>query len=277
MASCASETANSNEEYATEVENIDSAQGEDNIYYGIPSPEEMFVLMRRNEKFDPSLQFPIQDVEGYTTSKEQSIIFGIYLSDLAYGAVYEDFEQSMKYFKVIEKLADKLNLTAAFNEALASRIQNNLKTPDSLLLISNDSYRSIIKCLEENDRGNTIALVASAGWIESMYIATNLISTIKDNQEQLNQIAEQKFLYENLMGYLGQYDDFAIKSVKEDLVELGTLFNSLEQKEKERSSKKVGGKLMLSGGTYYVMTPEQFVNLKGIIAKIRGNMTGASI
>ena len=42
------------------------------------------------------------------------------------------------------------------------------------MFLSNDTYFQAYSYLEENERGSTLALIVLGGWIESLYIMTNL-------------------------------------------------------------------------------------------------------
>lgn len=139
------------------------------------------------------------------------VIFGAYTADLAYTAAFEEYQTTIKYFAVVRKLADKIEISSAFDETLVNRIQNNLNSADSLIAITNDSYFQIVDYLEKNQRGNVLGIIAFGGWLESVYIVSEEIKNLNDDQMQNNPIVErfvdQNETLDNIILFLERYSD----------------------------------------------------------------------
>ena len=200
---------------------IDETKGNE-TYYQIPSPDEMFGFIKESGlEFNGELLNPIQNVENYSDPKSQALNFGVYSADLAYTAAFEEFNETTKYFGTIQKLAEPIGLSSAFDPALIERIQKSLDNPDSLVAITNTSYFSTIEHLEQNEQGDKLGLIASAGWLETVYIVVNTANYSED-KAAIDRLADQKLTLDNLLAYLEKYKS------NEDVKEVLGWFNELE-------------------------------------------------
>jgi hypothetical protein len=181
-------------------------------YYQIPSPDEMFAFIKQSGmKYNSNLLIDPSYSEKIVDPVALPVIFGAYTADLAYTAAFEEYQTTIKYFAVVRKLADKIEISSAFDETLVNRIQNNLNSADSLIAITNDSYFQIVDYLEKNQRGNVLGIIAFGGWLESVYIVSEEIKNLNDNQMQNNPIVErfvdQNETLDNIILFLERYSD----------------------------------------------------------------------
>lgn len=259
------------------VEQVDEVVKERNeSFYQIPAPDEMFSFIKNSGLiYNKSLINSPQKSSTYSTPMEQTLIFGVYSADLAYTASYEEFNESIKYFATVQKLADNIGISGAFNEELMNNIKNNLDKPEQLLANSNDSYFSVVEYLEENEQGNKLGIIAAAGWIETVYIVANSIDYSK-NSAALQRLADQKLTLDNLMLYLEKHqDDSNVKETMIWLKELEATFANLSEGNASSGislKKKEGGKMVLGGGASVVMTKDQFIAVKSKINEIRAKI-----
>lgn len=276
LTSCGGEdkTDETNDDIVEEV--IDGLKNES--YYQIPSPDEMFGFIKESGlKYNKAVLNPIQNVNSYTDPKQQTLNFGIYSADLAYTAAFEEYQESIKYFGSVQKLADQIGLSSAFDKALIERVQNNLDNADSLVAITNTSYFSVVEYLEQNEQGGKLGLVASAGWLETVYIVCNSANYKKD-KAAVERLADQKLTLDNLLAYLEKYKDND-KDVAEALgwfTDLKVAFDDLEEKSTGSGislKKKEGAKKMvLGGGENIKITEDQFNAIKNKVNEIRNNI-----
>tara|TARA_R110001592_G_scaffold225276_1_gene481066 strand:+ start:11059 stop:11952 length:894 start_codon:yes stop_codon:yes gene_type:complete len=262
------------EEVAEVVEEV--VEEENKSYYQIPSPDEMFGFIKESGlKYNSASLNPIQNATSYNDPKNQALNFGIYSADLAYTAAFEEYQESIKYFGSIQKLGDQIGLSAAFDKSLIERIQNNLDNADSLVAITNTSYFSVVDYLEQNEQGDKLGLVASAGWLETVYIAANSINYDKD-KAAVERLADQKLTLDNLIAYLEKYSENAdVKEVLEMFMELEETFAILDEVDSGAGislKKKEGGKMVLGGGSTIKISKDQFEAIKAKISEIRNNI-----
>lgn len=246
-------------------------------YYQIPSPDEMFGFIKESGlKYNKATLNPIQNASSYTNPRQQALNFGIYSADLAYTAAFEEYQESIKYFGSVQKLADQIGLSSAFDKSLIERVQNNLNNADSLVAITNTSYFAVVDYLEQNEQGDKLGLVASAGWLETVYIVCNSANYKKD-KAAIDRLADQKLTLENLLAYLEKYNTSEeVNEVYGWFKELETVFAGLEEKSSGSGislKKKEGAKKMvLGGGENIKITEEQFNAIKNKVNEIRNNI-----
>ena len=257
------------------VEEVVEEEG-NKSYYQIPSPDEMFGFIKESGlAYNAELLNPIQNVENYTEPNSQALNFGIYSAELAYTAAFGEFDNTIKYFGTIQKLADQIGISSAFDKALIERVQGNLEDVDSLVGITNTSYFAVVDYLEQNEQGDKLGIIASAGWIETLYIVANS-TDYKNNKAAVERLADQKLTLENLLDYLEVYKDNAnVGTLIASLNELSLAFDSLGEEEGKSGislKKKEGGKMVLGGGSTITITEAQFNALKDKINEIRNSI-----
>jgi hypothetical protein len=246
-------------------------------YYRIPSPDEMFDFIKESGlSFNGELLNSIKNVDRYSDPKKQALNFGIYTADLAYTSAFKEFIETTKYFVTVQKLAESVGISAAFDPSTIERAMANLNNADSLVAITNTSYFAVVDYLEQNEQGDKLGLIASAGWLETVYVIANSIDYSKD-KGALNRLADQKFALDNLLDYMSEYKENA------DVAEVLTWFNELElvfanlaQKESKGAGisfkKKESGKMLLGGGASISMSEDQFNAIKEKVNQIRNNI-----
>jgi hypothetical protein len=213
--------------------------------------------------------------EQYVDLKGKSMGMGIYIADLAYTASFSEFQSSIKYFNAIVLMADDIGIGSSFDAALMSRIENNLEHSDSLQAISDASYYKIIGELEANDRGHVVGMIAAGGFLESLFIAVQLVDKFDAEDPLIQRIAAQKLIYENIMKYLEQYkDDQNVEWTIMDMTALNEIFLEVSDNRRDTELKKnESGKNVLGGtGGVYITEPE-FEDLRDKVTQLRNAIT----
>lgn len=261
------------EEVEVEVTTEDTTKDETQKFYQIPAPDEMFGFIKKSGlTYNKALINSPQKQSEYTSPLEQTMIFGVYSADLAYTAAYEEFNESIKYFATIQKLAENIGISGAFNEELMNNIKNNLDKPEQLLENSNDSYFSVVDYLEENQQGDKLGIIAASGWLETVYIVANSIDYNK-NDAALQRLADQKLTLDNLLMYMENHqDNNDVAAVISMLKELETAYGEVGESEESGSGitlKKTDGKMVLGGGSSPKITQTQFEAIKSKVTALR--------
>lgn len=224
------------------------------IHYKIPSPMEMFIFLERTKaEFQSSKTHDINKVSHYVSRKDQAINFGVYSADLAYCAVYADFQKTINYFNTAKQLASSLGLHEGFGEAIALRIDNNLSNIDSLMEITADSYQLANQFLEDQGQVDILGLILVGGWVEGVYLALHSVHGIDLNDPIVERIADQQVLLENLMAFLKKNEtQNYISEIIEDLAPVQEAFDELYFNDEET-----------------LITQSQFVNITNEINVLR--------
>lgn len=247
-------------------------------FYQIPTPNELFTVIKEiGGKARTDLMNPVDNADKYSDSYQKGINFGVYSADLAYASAYETGTTSLDYFKVISKMGDELGVSGAFDKTIFDRVEKNLDNGDSLLSMSNDSYFEAYAYLEENEKGAVLGLIVTGGWIESMYIVTNLVDKYSDSNPIIERIAGQKYTLENLLGYLNEYpDDENVGIALAELQKLEAIYGMMEVTGELNSTsvEKKGDLNVISGGKSIKITKESFLELKAVVKEIRESFVG---
>lgn len=215
------------------LQNIDSLSQTikfSNTLFSLPSPYQLTMLVRNSGvAFNSNLLNPIDNRQNYTSNFYKCVNLGVYGADLAYMSIYEQSPLIVSLFSVIKGLSNDLDLTSAFNKELVERIENNVNNKDSLMNIVSGAYRDMDVYMKEAQRQREGSLVLAGGWIESMYILSQL--TAESKSDALAQrIGESRQPLDNLIKILSPYyhDAPEIESLMNELVELADVFAGVE-------------------------------------------------
>jgi len=246
------------------------------IEYSVPTPNELFEIIRnQNVKLDIELVNDIANKELYIHTKSKAINFGVYSADIGYMSCFEHNLEFLRYSKVIEELGEDLGISDVFDKELMSRIENNEGNSDSLFVISNDTYFNSYQYLEENNKGNELALIISGGFIESLYIITNLAGDYSKDNLIIQEIGGQKIVLENIIDFCSTYmDDEAVSEIMIDLDDLGQVYEANMDFIEESSSITTENDIVtLNGGGHFEMNETTFNAVKEKITIIRTKLT----
>ncbi|NSW44459.1 MAG: hypothetical protein HPY79_01330 [Bacteroidales bacterium] len=195
----------------------------------VPSPIELYIFMyNANVKFAKENLNPIDNHSKYISKHKKAINLGIYASDLAYCTVFKQNKETFSYFSVTKKIADDLGLTEGFDEKIVKRIDQNMSNSDSLYQISNDSYSTAVRFLEQQGKEDLLPLMITGAWIESVNLAIKSVQKFDPNNEIVIRIADQGLLLENILE-LFQYvkDNPEFKEVIDKLLDLQQSYDKL--------------------------------------------------
>ncbi len=250
------------------------------ITYLIPSPKDMFKLTSEEKlTYSDKVLNKKENAEKYIDTKSLEIGFGIYSADLAYVAAFNQTSTAGEYLKIVEDISDKIGLGAVFSGSLIDRFKK-IESKDSLLKVTNDTYYDIVKFLEENDRNTSLSLISVGGWVESLYIVTNLQDTYSANNEIIQLIADQKNIFENLMLSLQQKEgNESINDVIKQLQPIKKVYDQLEvvKVEKTEMNDLESKKIVVGGTTKIVITEQQYNDLKKSIASVRNLLANLNV
>jgi hypothetical protein len=247
-----------------------------NVFYSIPSPIETTSLLKgAGAKYNSSYLNPIDNVSKYSTAAARALNLGVYGTDLSFTSIFDQTQESMLYLRCTNKLATSLGISGAFDEATTSRIEANLENRDSLLTIISDSYWNADSYLKENGQPGVSALIIAGGWIEGLYIATQIANATK-NEDIITRIGEQKISLDNLVGLLDTYKttNDGVNSTFLQLQELKTIYDGIEVKsaETEVSTDKKEGVTTIDNKSSYKLSPEQLKAISEKCAQIRNKI-----
>lgn len=224
----------------------------------IPSPIELYSFMyEANAKFNKDNLNSIDNRSKYINNQKKAINLGIYASDLGYCTVFKQNKETFSYFSITKQMADDLGLAEGFDEKIVKRIDQNMSNSDSLYQISNDSYSTAVRFLEQQGQGNLLPLMITGAWLESVNIAVKSVEKFNPNNEIVIRIADQGLLLENL---IEMYKNLGENENQKDL------FNKLL--DLQHSFDK------LYDNTDVIITKHQFDEISSKIKALRAEIIG---
>jgi hypothetical protein len=203
-----------------------------NIFYSLPSPLETAMLIKTaGAKYNEDLLNPIRNVDNYNTSKSMALNLGIYTTDLSFASLFDQTQTAIKYMGNAKKLADKMGILDAIDNNTIARLEENVNNRDVIMDIISETFMSSSAYLSDANRKGQAAIVLVGGWVEGLYIATQLVgnNSIKDNK-LVQRIVDQKYSLDIVMHLLDSdevKDNPDVATVKNEMVELKKIFDKI--------------------------------------------------
>lgn len=191
--------------------------------FSIPSPVLTVLLLKEiNTPYQVDILIDSKSIDQKTSEYSRSLFLGALAADLGYVSFYNDNTKIVKYLLEVEKITNDLGLNNAFNKQFVKRYQDNIANTDSLIFQSSEAFKQADLYLKNNDRVQSSVLILIGGWVESMYIASQ-IAKQSQNKQVIERIGEQKQTLETIISVLLDQD------IKEHDSELLKGFQNLEK------------------------------------------------
>jgi hypothetical protein len=160
--------------------------------FSVPSPIQTALLVQKSGvSYDKMILNPGNKNGQYVSDFTKSLNLGIYGADLGYVSMYNQTQDALGYLGAVKQIADKLGVSAAFDQQTMKRINDNISNKDSMLVLVGIAYRASDAYLKTNKRTEISSLILTGGWIESMHFCINAYNK-KPTDEIKYRIAEQK-------------------------------------------------------------------------------------
>ena len=276
-----SDQATVEEEVVEEVINEVSEDPIDDIFYQVPSPNDLFnVLKDADISYNKDILNDLSLVETFNTKKSKALNFGVYAADLAYVSSLGQIGDASNFFETIRALSKELEIENAMNDVVYARIQENLdaSNPDSLFSLSNETYYKAYAYLDDNDRGDVLGMIVIGGWIEGLNIILN-VQEYEENSDVVQRIADQRLTLENLLVFTSRIQNEDLDNIISELAPIEELFSSLEVSEEADFSAETSeeGVMMFGGGSTVSINEEQFNKLKSIVGDLRSSIVDGTL
>jgi len=221
------------------------------IFFNIPSPMETTkILQDAGALYEFSLPSNPSAVDEYQSIVEQALNMGVYGADLNYATVFDKTTETMLYLQCTRTLGKELGVEQVFDEETIDRIEWNLEVKDSMQIIITEIFWEMNSYLEEEDRQSISSLIITGGWIEGLYLSTQLARISPENEALRTRIAEQKYSLTNLIGLLSSYEDNDIShDILEELLELEAIFSKITEVKTEGENSKDADGITVIGGS----------------------------
>lgn len=171
----------------------------------IPSPVELAAFLEKSKlTISENLFFNTNNKENLIDNFQKALGIGMYGADLGFINFYGKYNLMPEYFHTVTKLSEDLRLGQVFNYEKIKKMIDEKDNLDSILFITTRNFEILINNLESSNRNDIKSLIIMGGWIESMYITTQVLDVnqldmyIKNHPLLLKRIGTQK----NVLLYL---------------------------------------------------------------------------
>jgi hypothetical protein len=265
-----------------EVSSNSGLESFNQIIHLYPSPAEMLSVIDMSElSFDASLLNPTSRADQYIDSQLKTYALGIYMTDLAYTALFLRHEESLNYLEVVKSLAADISINEAVDEDMIEKVRNNVEYLDSLYSISNEAFINVLGFCERNEKPNTVVMLTAGAFIESLYLAVHMVDDYGTEDLLLQHLADQKYTIDNFMLFAHglKSDDPNVVSTLKDLDKIKTIYDGIKPgtggvtvKTSDDSDEKQPKKLIIGGtgkASQPSLTEEEFESLKAEVIELR--------
>lgn len=236
------------------------------VIYSIPSPIETAMLLKRaGAKYNEEYLNPTERLANYTTNKSMALNLGVYSADLSFASMFDQSQAAIKYLSATKKLAEELGILNAIDQSYVDRMESNVNNRDSLMHIISETFMNSNSFLKENDRASTAAIILVGGWVEGLYIASQIAKNTEQNDELIGRIADQKLSLSTLMSLLEEYEesDANIAAIMPQLEELKAIFDRIQNASTPLiiETDTAAGKTVLRNDSETSVSPEVFESI----------------
>jgi len=200
------------------------------IFYSLPSPLETAMLIKNaGADYNEELMNPVSNTSKYITSKSKALNLGIYSTDLSYASLFDQSQATLDYIGAAKEMADGLNILDAIDEETVTQLEEQINNRDAIIDIISETLMNSSSFLKENDLEGTASVVLVGGWVEGLYIATNLVDENElDDNKLVERIVDQKLSLDIMVSLLeSSPEDEDAQAVLEDVKVLKTIFDKI--------------------------------------------------
>jgi hypothetical protein len=208
----------------------------------------------------------------YVTSFSKAANLGVYSTDLSFCFLYKQNQDFNNYLKNINELTNALSIDGSYGQEVNKRLQANSNNLDSLMSIVTEAGINADQYLKDNQRNTAVGVIAAGGWVEAMYILTNMAEkTQKD--DVIGLVGDQKIVLKNLTYMLEQFkDDEEINALLTDMRDIAAIYESVQATPDKPivSDKDI---ISVGNNTSYKLSKEQLKSILEKVTALRNKIT----
>ena len=246
------------------------------IFQALPSPLESAMLIKSaGARFEEKLLNPVSNVKNYVTNKAMALNLGVYTCDLSFASLYEQTQLLIDYMIAAKKMADGLGILKAIEQEDIDKLEENINNSEVIMDIVSQTFMNSNSYLEDNGQPATAAMVLVGGWIEGLFISTQLVDMNDFNGNKLvGRIIDQKLSIDILLNLLNSSKgNPAVDALMVQVGKLKAVFDKIKidttpvRPEYDQTSKTT----VLKSEIKTDMTKEVFLELSKTVMEIRNS------
>jgi hypothetical protein len=245
-------------------------------YYGLLTPVEICsIFSRLGVPYDNAALNPVSNSDSYMSMTKTAVNTGIYGVDFGYLKMFGLGQEVINYMVTIRKMSNKLGIPDYLMLNPLRQIESNIADPDTVTALMEKAFYDLRNHLMENERESIAGLMIMGGWVEAMFIATQLAYDHENpDPVVIQKIAEQKYTLKSLLSFMkNYYDDPVVVYYTKKLKYLNNYFDSFDiffkQDDLEIDTLK---KVLRSSGADITITLPTLDRIKDYVAKLRTEM-----
>jgi hypothetical protein len=264
--------------FSTYKNNADSAAPaeKNEIFYGILTPVEISSIFNRlGVPYSNTTLNPVSNCDLYMSNAKASINTGIYGVDFGYLKIFGIGQEMINYMVTIREMSNKLGIPDQYLIEPIKKMQSDMAEPDTIMKLMNDAFTKMENHLRTGGRESTAGLMVLGGWVEALYISTQLLyDPAKPDPEVIQKIAEQKYTLTTLLSFLkNYYDDPVVVYYTKKLKHLKKYFDTFDIyfKKGDLEIDRIS-QVFRSSGSEMTVTIETLNQIRDYVAKLRTEM-----
>lgn len=245
--------------------------------FSVPSPIQTALLIQKSGvAYDKMILNPGSKNGQYTSDYAKALNLGIYGADLGYVSMYNQSQDALGYLGAVKQLADKLGVSAAFDQQTMKRINDNISNKDSMLVLVGIAYRASDAYLKTNKRTEISSLILTGGWIESMHFSITAYNK-KQTDEIKYRIAEQKQALGSIIKLMNSHNMPDAAELVKELEDLAKVYEGITFKYNfvEPTTDEAKKTTYINSTTEVIVSKEQLDQIAAKILIIRNNIINA--
>lgn len=232
------------------------------VLNSMPDPIEMVDLIKSiGVEYDNTILNKAANTEKYNAEYKMALNVGVYSVDLGYANLHNKTQDAINFLDATKKMTEGLKVSQYFDFEAIKKITQEKRDLNELLLVTGQGLEKMRQGLEDEKRSETVTLVVIGGWLESIYIASQ-VAEKADKQELKEKIADQKAVITSLIKMVEPN-----KSSSKHLEELYTDLKKIEEAYQNITVTPVDGK-----PSEVKMTKEDFSKLNQAIKDVRNKV-----
>lgn len=241
MLSCADEKQKNHDVESVRTQILEQSNEEEmllrikKIFLSLPSPLELTLLFKKEGVvYNQGKLHRTSKRKEYITSYEKALNLGVYGADLSYSGLFGRHESAIEYFAASQILAEDLGIGRTFQKQFVSRLEENAGNKDTLLQVVSDFFLVNDRYLKNQNQQNISIYILVGGWIEGMYLGTQMVeestnvegvrAIIVDQKNSLHnlivlmQSLKQNTKSESLLNRIGELEEIYLRSSDNDIL-----------------------------------------------------------
>ena len=247
------------------------------IYYGLLTPAEVCNIFERlGIPFNDTIILQTENQDLYMSSYKAAMNLGVYGVDMGYMKLFGINWQTISYFNTIKTLSERLNMPDEFLAKAIKGVDPEMSNADSLTSLMTEAYQKIDDHLRQEGSEGTLGLMLMGGWIEAMYLASQLAyNPAKPDPEVVGKLAEQKYSLMSLLSFMkNYYDDPMVVFYTKKLKYLNRWFDTFEIYYRPGEvSVDTLRQVIKTKGTEMDVTVETLNDIRDYVARLRKEIT----